>query len=92
MIKNWDLKRKHEFFVKLTANLSESRSSIPSIKLFRGLIKDQKDKAQYANYYTNYNNIYSSPLRIQTNVTTSYSNTSTVININTTDDDVEEKK
>jgi hypothetical protein len=47
MVKYWDLKAKHEFFVGLTKNLSENKSSIPSLKLFKGLLKDQKDKSSY---------------------------------------------
>jgi hypothetical protein len=44
MVKNWDIKKKHQFFIKMIGNLKEGRSSIPSLKLFKGLIKDQKDK------------------------------------------------
>lgn len=60
MVKNWDLSRKHEFFIDLTKNLAENRSSIPSLRLFKGLIKDQKDRMYYnsqplRNNYNNYN-------------------------------------
>lgn len=44
MVKNWDLAKKANFFYQLTENLAKNKSSIPSIKLFRGLIKDHKDK------------------------------------------------
>ena len=44
MVKNWDMNKKHEFFISLTDNIEKHKSSIASIKLFKGLIKDQKDK------------------------------------------------
>jgi hypothetical protein len=47
MVKNWDLSRKHQFFVELTKNLSQHKSSIPSIRLFKGLVKDQKERSSY---------------------------------------------
>lgn len=47
MVKYWDLKVKHDFFIGLTRNLGENKSSIPSLKLFKGLLKDQKDKSSY---------------------------------------------
>lgn len=60
MVKNWDMARKHKFFEDLTTNLRENRSPIPSLRLFKGLIKDQRDRQYYAsNIRTNYNN-YSS--------------------------------
>jgi len=55
MVKNWDLQRKYNFFVSLTNIIAENKSSIPSLKLFKNLIKDQKEKSAYT-----YN---SSPLR-----------------------------
>ena len=47
MVKNWEMKTKHEFFIGLTNNLQQNKSSIASIKLFKGLIKDQKEKFTY---------------------------------------------
>lgn len=44
MVKNWELEKKQEFFVKLTENLKTNKASIPTIRLFKGLMKDQKDK------------------------------------------------
>lgn len=44
MVKNWELSKKQEFFIQLTENLKNFKSSIPTIRLFKGLIKDQKDK------------------------------------------------
>ena len=40
MVKSWDMKVKHEFFLGLLKNLGEHRSSIASLKLFKNLIKD----------------------------------------------------
>lgn len=40
MVKNWDMSKKHQFFVELIKNLNENKSSISSIKLFKGLVKD----------------------------------------------------
>ena len=63
MVKNWDLTRKHKFFVDLTHNLRENKSSIPSLRLFKGLIKDQRDRQYYSSNIrtTNgYNNQYNS--------------------------------
>jgi hypothetical protein len=51
MVKYWDMNLKHDFFLKLTNNLANEKSSISSIKLFKNLIKDQKDRFQY-NYNT----------------------------------------
>jgi hypothetical protein len=56
MVKLWDMDKKYDLFIQLTANLAENKSSIPSLKLFKGLIKDQKDKDQYS-----YNNNSKSP-------------------------------
>lgn len=50
MVKNWDLQRKHGFFQDLVRNLAQHKSSLPSLRLFKGLIKDQKDKQTYNNY------------------------------------------
>jgi len=50
MVKFWDMRSKHDFFVGLAKNLAENRSSIPTLKLFKGLIKDQKER-----YIYNYN-------------------------------------
>ena len=52
MVKYWDLKAKHDFFVGLSKNLAENKSSIPSLKLFKGLLKDQKDKSSYQSNYS----------------------------------------
>ena len=55
MVRNWDLSKKYHFFTQLTQNLAENRSSIPSLRLFKGLIKDQKEKYAYSgNSTTNY--------------------------------------
>ncbi len=51
MVKNWDVRTKHDFFLGLIKNLQENKSSIPCLKLFKGLLKDQKDRSTY-----NYNN------------------------------------
>lgn len=48
MVKNWDVRTKHDFFLGLTKNLEEGKSSIPSLRLFKGLLKDQKDRSAYA--------------------------------------------
>lgn len=40
MVKYWDMAKKHQFFTLLTKNLSENKSAISSIRLFKGLIKD----------------------------------------------------
>lgn len=56
MVKNWDMRKKHNYFVLLVGNLASKTSSIPSLKLFKGLIKDQKDKNYYYNYNQSYNN------------------------------------
>lgn len=47
MVKTWEMKFKHEFFLGLAKNLSLNKSSISSLKLFKGLIKDQKDRFQF---------------------------------------------
>ena len=44
MIKYWELARKVQYFNDLTQNLQEEKSSIVSIKLFKQMIKDQKDR------------------------------------------------
>lgn len=44
MVKYWDVKLKHNLFLDLGRNLQAHKSSIPSIKLFKQLIKDQKDR------------------------------------------------
>jgi hypothetical protein len=40
MVKSWEMKAKHEFFLGLMKNLEENKSSIPTLKLFKNLIKD----------------------------------------------------
>jgi hypothetical protein len=50
MVRYWDLKKKIRFFVQLTENLSKNQSSIPSLRLFKGLLKDQKER--YTSNYT----------------------------------------
>jgi hypothetical protein len=47
MVKHWDLKIKHDFFLGLTKNLDENKSSIPSLRLFKGLLKDQKERSSF---------------------------------------------
>lgn len=47
MVKYWDVQLKHEFFLGLKRNLEEYKSSIASIKLFKSLIKDQKERYSY---------------------------------------------
>jgi hypothetical protein len=47
MVKYWDVQLKHEFFIGLTRNLEENKASIASIKLFKSLIKDQKERYSY---------------------------------------------
>jgi hypothetical protein len=44
MVSSWDLVKKHEFFVLLVNNLQNKKSSIPSLRLLRNLIKDEKAK------------------------------------------------
>ena len=53
MVKSWDMKVKHEFFLGLIKNLAVNRSSIATLKLFKNLIKDQKDKFTYTTTYYN---------------------------------------
>jgi hypothetical protein len=48
MVKNWDMSRKHNFFTVLVKNLAEHKSSISSIRLFKGLVKDQKERLAYS--------------------------------------------
>jgi hypothetical protein len=43
MVKNWPIEKKHQFFIDLIKNLQEGKSSIPSLKLLRTLIKDHFD-------------------------------------------------
>lgn len=40
MVKYWDISIKHEFFIGLTKNLEQNKSSISTLKLFKNLIKD----------------------------------------------------
>lgn len=47
MVKYWDIQLKHEFFLGLKANLEANKASIASIKLFKSLIKDQKERYTY---------------------------------------------
>lgn len=54
MVKYWDVKVKAGFFTDLAKNIKENRSSIPCIKLFKQLIKDQKDRQAYS--YTSNSN------------------------------------
>ena len=50
MVKSWEMKVKHDFFLGLTKNLAENRSSIATLKLFKNLIKDQKERFTYTTY------------------------------------------
>ena len=50
MVKSWEMKVKHDFFLGLIKNLAENRSSIATLKLFKNLIKDQKEKFTYTTY------------------------------------------
>jgi len=50
MVKSWEMKVKHEFFLGLIKNLAENRSSIATLRLFKNLIKDQKEKFTYTTY------------------------------------------
>lgn len=60
MVKYWDISKKQVFFKQLTQNLKDRRSSLASIKLFKGLIKDQKERHVYsASSVTNYGYSYS---------------------------------
>jgi hypothetical protein len=43
MVRNWDLLKKHKFFVLLVQNLDNKKSSIASLRLLRSLIKDHKE-------------------------------------------------
>lgn len=47
MVKNWDMSLKHRFFLDLTQNMKQNRSSVASLRLFKGLIKDQKERYTY---------------------------------------------
>lgn len=47
MVKNWEMAIKHDFFLELIKNLEAGKSSVPSIRLFKGLLKDQKDRYAY---------------------------------------------
>ena len=51
MVKSWEMKSKHEFFLALMKNLQENRSSIANLRLFKNLIKDQKEKFTYTTTY-----------------------------------------
>jgi len=53
MVKSWEMKAKHEFFEGLVKNLGEDRSSIPTLRLFKNLIKDQKERFTYTAYNNN---------------------------------------
>lgn len=48
MVKYWDVTIKHEFFIGLSKNLEAGKSSISAIKVFKTLIKDQKDRMTYS--------------------------------------------
>lgn len=48
MVKYWDVSIKHEFFLGLAKNLEAGKSSISTIRLFKTLIKDQKDRITYS--------------------------------------------
>lgn len=50
MVKYWDMQTKHDFFVTLQENLEREQSSISCLKLFKSLIKDQKDRVTYTTY------------------------------------------
>ena len=47
MVKYWDVSLKHKMFIQLSQNLAANKSSIPSLRLFKSLLKDQKDRYQY---------------------------------------------
>jgi hypothetical protein len=50
MVKPWDLAKKVEYFNQLSDNLRQEKSSIPSLKIFKGMIKDHKDRSSYTQY------------------------------------------
>lgn len=50
MVKYWDMATKHEFFVLLQANIEEEKSSVSCLRLFKQLIKDQRDRVSYTTY------------------------------------------
>ena len=47
MVKYWDMDVKQEFFIKLQANIDHELSTVSSLKVFKQLIKDQKDRTSY---------------------------------------------
>ena len=53
MVKYWDMPVKHQFFVDLQANIDQELSSVSCLKLFKQLIKDQKDRTSYNITYPN---------------------------------------
>mmetsp|Transcript_44056 Transcript_44056/g.42658 ORF Transcript_44056/g.42658 Transcript_44056/m.42658 type:complete len:268 (+) Transcript_44056:1508-2311(+) len=48
--KKMDLQKKHEYFLFLTKNLEKKQSSIPSLRLFKQLIKDHLDAGKSNEY------------------------------------------
>jgi|LauGreDrversion4_2_1035121.scaffolds.fasta_scaffold368413_1 hypothetical protein len=53
MVKYWDMTVKHQFFTKLQNNIDQEQSSVSSFKLFKQLIKDQKDRTSFNITYSN---------------------------------------
>ena len=50
MIKYQSMERKQPYFNKLVAQLQTERSTVPTIRLFKKIIKDQKTKVAFSNY------------------------------------------
>jgi hypothetical protein len=44
MMRLWDLEKKQDYLFKLAKNIKDKRSSVPSIKLLKGLLKDEMEK------------------------------------------------
>lgn len=42
MVKDWDLTKKHQFFILLVQNIHNNKSALPSLRLLRHLIKDHR--------------------------------------------------
>jgi len=45
MVKVWDMEKKTPFFTMMTQNLKDKKSSYATLKLYKGLIQDIKDKS-----------------------------------------------
>lgn len=65
MVKNWELSNKIQFFEKLTQNIENNNSSISSIKLFKGLLKDEKDRKTYPQYNKDNDNDKQKELKLE---------------------------